>query len=306
MSNDPTKQWYKENSTICPDKGKKMCCFLYRLDFYSAVWNALNLFSALYYRIAKNSLIILAKCQEGSNIKMNLYKATAIIVAAGTGSRMKVSVNKQYLMLSGKPVLARTIEAFEKSEFISEIIVVINREDHKQFEDCILIPFKFLKITSVVDGGTDRQGSVYNGLKKVPSDTEIVCVHDGARPFVTQDNIKESVMAARKLGAACTGVPVKDTIKQADECGIVEKTLDRRLLWAIQTPQAFKREVLINAHEKAILDGFRGTDDCVLVERLGLSVQMVMGSYSNIKITTPEDLVFAEAIGKERILPELF
>jgi len=233
---------------------------------------------------------------------MSLYKTTAIIVAAGTGSRMKTSVNKQYLLLSGKPVLAHTLEVFEKSELISEIIVVINGKDRRQFEDCILIPLNFPKITSVVDGGSDRQESVYNGLKKVSSNTELVCVHDGARPFVTPDIIKESVTAAWKTGAACTGVPVKDTIKQADINGIVEKTLDRRLLWAIQTPQAFKREILINAHEKAILDGYRGTDDCVLVERLGLSVQMVMGSYSNIKITTPEDLAFAETIAKERNL----
>ncbi|NLY18246.1 MAG: 2-C-methyl-D-erythritol 4-phosphate cytidylyltransferase [Clostridiaceae bacterium] len=227
-----------------------------------------------------------------------LYKATAIIVAAGTGSRMKTSTNKQYLPLSGKPVLAHTLEVFEKSGFISEIIVVINKEEHKQFDECILTPYRFQKIKSVVDGGADRQESVYNGLKKVSSNAELVCVHDGARPFVTVDIIKESVSAAGISGAACAGVPVKDTIKQADKRGVVEKTLARRLLWAVQTPQAFKKEILINAHEKALSDGFRGTDDCVLVERLGHTVQMVMGSYSNIKITTPEDLVFAEAIAK--------
>jgi 2-C-methyl-D-erythritol 4-phosphate cytidylyltransferase len=195
-------------------------------------------------------------------------------------------------------VLAHTLEVFEKSGFISEIIVVINKEEHKQFDECILTPYRFQKIKSVVDGGADRQESVYNGLKKVSSNAELVCVHDGARPFVTVDIIKESVSAAGISGAACAGVPVKDTIKQADKRGVVEKTLDRRLLWAVQTPQAFKKEILINAHEKALSDGFRGTDDCVLVERLGHTVQMVMGSYSNIKITTPEDLVFAEAIAK--------
>ena len=179
---------------------------------------------------------------------------------------------------------------------ISEIIVVINREEHKQFEDFILIPFKFSKIKYVVDGGSDRQESVYNGLRKVSPKSEIVCVHDGARPFVTLDIIKESVITAGKTGAACVGVPVKNTIKQADKNGIVGKTLERKTLWEVQTPQVFKKEILINAHEKAISDLFRGTDDCVLVERLGQTVQMTMGSYSNIKITTPEDLAFAKAL----------
>ena len=224
-----------------------------------------------------------------------LYKASAIIVAAGTGSRMKTDINKQYLLLSTKPILAHTLETFEGSEFISEIIVVINKEEHKQFEDLILNTLAFSKIKFVVDGGSDRQESVYNGLMRVSSDAEIIVVHDGARPFVTIDIIKESLIAAANSGAACTGVPVKDTIKQVAKSGVVEKTLDRKLLWAIQTPQAFKKEVLINAHEKAISDVFRGTDDCVLVERLGQTVQMIMGSYSNIKITTPEDLAFAEA-----------
>ena len=179
---------------------------------------------------------------------------------------------------------------------ISEIIVVINREEHKQFEDFILIPFKFSKIKYVVDGGSDRQESVYNGLRKVSPKSEIVCVHDGARPFVTLDIIKESVITAGKTGAACVGVPVKNTIKQADKNGIVGKTLERKTLWEVQTPQVFKKEILINAHEKAISDLFRSTDDCVLVERLGQTVQMTMGSYSNIKITTPEDLAFAKAL----------
>lgn len=225
-----------------------------------------------------------------------LCKATAIIVAAGTGSRMKASINKQYLLLSGKPVLAQTLDVFEKSELISEIIVVINKDEHKQFEDFILTPFKFSKIKSIIDGGADRQESVFNGLAMVSPEAKIVCVHDGARPFVTLDIIKESVIAAGKTGAACVGVPCKDTIKQANKSGIVEKTLDRTTLWAVQTPQVFKTEILIKAHEKAISDGFRGTDDCVLVERLDQTVQMIMGSYSNIKITTPEDLAFAEAI----------
>lgn len=225
-----------------------------------------------------------------------LNKASAIVVAAGSGSRMNAGINKQYMLLGGKPVLAYTLEAFERSELISEIIVVINNEEHKQFEDCILIPYKFSKIKSVTYGGSTRQESVYNGLIKVTEEIEIVAVHDGARPFVTPDIISNSITAAERSGAACTGVPVKDTIKKADQNRIVEETPDREFLWAIQTPQTFKKEILINAHEKAKADGFSGTDDSVLVERLGYKVQMVMGSYSNIKITTPEDLAFAEAL----------
>jgi len=229
-----------------------------------------------------------------------LYKTSAIIVAAGSGSRMKANINKQYLLLSGsgKQILAHTLEVFESSELISEIIVVINKEEHKQFESCILNPYNFSKIKSVVDGGVDRQESVFNGLASVSGDIEIIAVHDGARPFVTLDIINNSIAAAVIGGAACVGVPVKDTIKQVNQSRIVEKTLDRKLLWSVQTPQVFKKEILINAHKKAISDVFRGTDDCVLVERLGQAVQMIMGSYSNIKITTPEDLAFAEAFVK--------
>lgn len=231
-----------------------------------------------------------------------LYKTSAIIVAAGSGSRMKANINKQYLLLSGKQILAHTLEVFESSELISEIIVVINKEEHKQFESCILNPYNFSKIKSVVDGGVDRQESVFNGLASVSGDIEIIAVHDGARPFVTLDIINNSIAAAVIGGAACVGVPVKDTIKQVNQSGIVEKTLDRSLLWSIQTPQVFKKDILINAHKKAIADGFRGTDDCTLAERIRQSVQMVMGSYSNIKITTPEDLAFAETIMAEKHL----
>lgn len=227
------------------------------------------------------------------------YKASAIVVAAGSGSRMNACINKQYLLLSGKPILAHTLEVFEGSFFVSEIIVVINREEHEQFEDCILKPYKFAKIKAVVDGGATRQESVFNGLAKVSDGIEIVAVHDGARPFVTLDIIKDSIDIAAISGAACVGVPAKDTIKQVNQSGIVEKTLERATLWSIQTPQVFSKIILKKAHRKAIADGFIGTDDCSLVERLGQPVQMVMGSYSNIKITTPEDLAFAEILVKK-------
>ncbi len=226
------------------------------------------------------------------------YKVSAIIAAAGKSTRMNTGVNKQYMTVAGKPVLAHTIEAFEKTNLISEIIVVISKEDHSVFNDCILSCYKYSKISAVVHGGSDRQASVYNGLQAVSKESAVVCVHDGARPLITPDIIINTVSAAAETGAACTGVPVKDTIKKAGGNGIIEKTLDRSRLWSIQTPQTFKREIIEKAHKNAAMEGFSGTDDSVLVERLGYPVRMIMGSYNNIKITTPEDLIFAEAVFK--------
>ncbi|NLG88609.1 MAG: 2-C-methyl-D-erythritol 4-phosphate cytidylyltransferase [Clostridiaceae bacterium] len=225
-------------------------------------------------------------------------RVSAIIAAAGKSTRMNTGMNKLYMAAAGKPVLAHTIDAFEKTAVVSEIIVVIGKEDEPVFNDCILGCYNFSKISAVVYGGNDRQASVYNGLQAVSDKSDVVCVHDGARPFVTPDIISNTVAVAYEKGAACTGVPVKDTIKKTGRNGIIEETLDRSLLWNIQTPQAFKREILEKAHKAAAGEGFRGTDDSVLVERLGYPVLMVMGSYKNIKITTPEDLIFAEAVFK--------
>lgn len=236
------------------------------------------------------------KMSETNFVKQG-KKVSAIIVAAGKGSRMNAAVNKQYLMLSNKPVLAYTLEAFEKTEMISEVILVIHREDHRLFEESVL-PYGYKKITAVAEGGTDRQASVYNGLARISSEPAIIVVHDGARPLVTPGIISNSVVSAARYGAACVGVPVKDTIKKVNPDYTVSDTPDRSVLWAIQTPQTFQREILIKAHEKAIAEGYRGTDDSVLAERLGVSVRMVMGSYTNLKITTAEDLIFAEAFLK--------
>ncbi|MBP7175234.1 MAG: 2-C-methyl-D-erythritol 4-phosphate cytidylyltransferase [Thermoclostridium sp.] len=224
-------------------------------------------------------------------------KTSAIIVAAGKGSRMNAKTNKQYLMLSNRPVLAYTLEAFEHTEIISEIILVIHPDDHQLFKECIL-PYGFSKITAVVDGGADRQASVYNALAQVSPESGIIAVHDGARPLIAPKVITDSTETAAKYGAACVGVPVKDTIKQVSPELTVIDTPDRSVLWAVQTPQTFQRDILINAHEKALSEGYRGTDDSVLVERLGVKVKMVMGSYANLKITTAEDLVFAGAFLK--------
>ena len=227
-----------------------------------------------------------------------LFRVSTIIAAAGKSTRMNAGINKQYMMAAGKPVLAHTIDVFERIGIISDIIIVIGKEDEPVFNDYILNRYKYSKISAVTYGGSDRQASVYNGLRAVSAKSDIVCVHDGARPLITPDIILNTVTAAYEKGAACVGVPVKDTIKKKGGEGIIEETLDRSMLWSIQTPQAFKREILEKAHRIAAEEGFIGTDDSVLVERLGYPVHMVMGSYKNIKITTPEDLIFAEAVLK--------
>ncbi|NLK67883.1 MAG: 2-C-methyl-D-erythritol 4-phosphate cytidylyltransferase [Clostridiaceae bacterium] len=229
-------------------------------------------------------------------MRTTFKQASAIIVAAGKGSRMKTNINKQYLLLMDKPVLAHTIDAFEKCDCISEIIVVINKNELDYFHESIIKPNNFSKITEVTQGGEDRQASVFNGLSCVSPLSDMVAVHDGARPLVTPEIIQRSVEVAAVHGVACVGVPVKDTIKKVDASQNVKQTPDRSLLWTIQTPQTFRKEILLDAHQNADISGFRGTDDSVLAERLGYNVRMVMGSYTNIKITTAEDIVFAKSI----------
>jgi 2-C-methyl-D-erythritol 4-phosphate cytidylyltransferase len=234
---------------------------------------------------------------------MKKYKemfAGVVIVAAGKGTRMNMDINKQYVEVAGKPVLVRTLEAFQNCEVINEIILVVNEQDIIYCKQDIIEKFGFSKVKSIVSGGTERQYSVYNGLKEISNSSEIVLIHDGARPFIRNEDIINSIDAAYEFGAAGVAVPVKDTIKICDSEGMIKETPDRKLMWAIQTPQAFKSPIIVEAYKKAIEDGFIGTDDCMLVERLGHKVKLVMGSYENIKITTKEDLVVAEAIIDQR------
>lgn len=225
--------------------------------------------------------------------------SSAVIVAAGRGSRMNMELNKQYVEISGKPVLARTIQVFEDSDYIDEIILVVNQQEIVFCKQNIIDCYEFTKVKTLVSGGSQRQSSVYNGLLEVSKEAEIVLVHDGARPFVSQDSLTNSIVAAVEYGAACIAVPVKDTIKIADEDGFIKQTIDRSTLWSIQTPQTFRYDIIMNAHIKAIEDGFLGTDDAVLAERSGWKVRLVMGDYNNIKITTQEDIAIAEAIASE-------
>jgi len=206
---------------------------------------------------------------------------------------------KQFLEIAGKPMVEQTISIFEKADCIDEIILVISPEEIEKAKK-----FKFKKIKKIVAGGKERQDSVNNGLKELPDDCEIVAIHDGARPFVSVDIIEESVREAKKEGAIVVGVPVKDTIKQLQTSNIkhqnkselqIEKTLNRKSLWRAQTPQVFKKEIIVKAYQ-AGYNRYQVTDDAMLVEKLGIPVKMAMGSYQNIKITTPEDLKLAKGI----------
>jgi 2-C-methyl-D-erythritol 4-phosphate cytidylyltransferase len=215
----------------------------------------------------------------------------AVIVAAGRGTRMGTKESKQYLPINGKPILVYTLEAFERAPEVSTIVLVVSKEDIVHCQSYIE-KYGLTKISAIVAGGTSRQGSVYEGLQLL--DTEWVIVHDGVRPFITTESISHCWRAAEQYGAAVIAVPVKDTIKVADEAGMVLTTPDRNSLWAIQTPQAFRRSDLVTAHQKAAFDQYEGTDDASLMERLGLPVRIVEGDYGNIKITTPDDLQWAQ------------
>lgn len=225
---------------------------------------------------------------------------SAVIVAAGKGKRMYIDMNKQYVEIEGKPIIARTLQVFEECGMIDEIILVVNEQDIIYCKKNIIDVYGFDKVKTLACGGEERQNSVYNGLAQVSGGCEIVLIHDGARPFVSEKCIIDSINAAEKHGAACLAVPVKDTIKVSDEEGFVHETLDRSTLWSVQTPQTFKYEIIMQAHKKALDEGFRGTDDAVLVERMGIRSKLVMGSYDNIKITTQEDLLMAELIARKK------
>ncbi|MCM3620399.1 2-C-methyl-D-erythritol 4-phosphate cytidylyltransferase [Sutcliffiella horikoshii] len=217
-----------------------------------------------------------------------------IVLAAGQGKRMKAGKNKQFIELAGKPVIVHTLSVFEKDPSCKEIKLVINEKEKDIFNE-LLAQYPMKKIKELVKGGEERQDSVYNGLKSL-QDEEIVLVHDGARPFISRNVIHKLVETAATEGAAIVGVPVKDTIKRVNQEGVVEETVERSSLWSIQTPQAFRFPVLMQAHEQAKAEGFLGTDEASLVERIRIPVHIVEGEYENIKLTTPDDLIIANAI----------
>lgn len=234
-------------------------------------------------------------------LKVNHYKfCSAVIVAGGKGRRMESKVNKVYIDLLGKKAIVRTLEPFQRSPLIDEIILVVNQNDLGYCESEVIDRSIFTKIKKIISGGMKRQDSVYNGLKEVSEKAELILIHDGARPLVTEDIIERSIQDAIKYGAVAVGVPVKDTIKIVDNEGFVADTLKRDTLWAVQTPQVFRRNIIFEAHSKARELGIQATDDCMLVEKLGYKVKITEGSYENIKLTTPEDVIIACALIKDR------
>lgn len=217
-------------------------------------------------------------------------KISAVIVAAGSGTRMKAGKNKVFLELLGKTILEHTVSAFENMPMIDEIIVVTNEIDEAKN-----VLSKYGKLKEIVPGGAVRGESVQNGLKVATGD--FVAIHDGARALILKEDIENVLNAAMEFGAAALGVKSKDTLKMADENGFISKTLDREFLYNIQTPQVFKLSEILELYEKCD-EVF--TDDCALFEKFGKRVKIVDGSYDNIKITTPDDMDLAERILKKR------
>ena len=223
-------------------------------------------------------------------------KVVALILAAGQGKRMGAEKNKPYLLLAEKPILFHTLREFEECPSIDGIVLIVEKHEIDHARTSIVDACGCRKVISVVAGGPKRQDSVWEGIKALNDECELVMVHDGVRPFISQVLLQRAVDTTRETGATVVAVPVKDTIKVVSREKEVLKTLDRETLWAVQTPQTFSHDLLKRAHEKARQDGFYGTDDASLVERIGVPISIIDGSYENIKITTPEDLVLGEAI----------
>ncbi|MCX7781402.1 MAG: 2-C-methyl-D-erythritol 4-phosphate cytidylyltransferase [Negativicutes bacterium] len=220
---------------------------------------------------------------------------SAIIAAAGSGRRMGKNMNKIFLPLGGQPVLLHSIKLFAAMEEVGEIIVAISPDESEQVRQ-LLAASGAAKPVKLAAGGRERQHSIANALQMVSPAAEIILVHDGARPLLAVSTAREVIAAARSCRAAGAAVPVKDTVKRVDSEEFVVDTPERSTLWAMQTPQAFAAELLREAYRQANEDGYLGTDDASLVERLGVRVKLVRGGYRNLKITTPEDLIMAEAL----------
>lgn len=221
-------------------------------------------------------------------------KYDVVIPAAGQGKRMKKGINKQFINLQDRPVIVHTLQVFEQDPWCRKVIIVVNEREVDFFKELIEVN-NIRKVSEIVKGGSERQHSVYNGLKILTDEEGIVLVHDGARPFIEQEHVHRLVEEASESKAAVLAVPVKDTMKRVRNGKVID-TVERSSLWAIQTPQAFVLSLIQYAHEKAQEKNYLGTDDASLVEAVGEDVTIVEGSYNNIKLTTPEDLIYAEAI----------
>ena len=224
---------------------------------------------------------------------MEKQKYTAIVLAAGSGKRMNSKVHKQYLIIQDRPVLYYSLKAFEDSA-VDEIVLVVGKGEEKFCRKEIVDKYGISKVKAIVEGGKERYHSVFEGLKQT-SDADYVLIHDGARPFVNQDIIRRCMQEVQKYQACVVGMPVKDTIKIADEEGYAKQTPDRKNVWMIQTPQTFSYALIDEAYEAMLkTEDTAITDDAMVLERIkGKNSKLIEGSYRNIKITTPEDLLIA-------------
>ena len=224
---------------------------------------------------------------------MEKQKYAAIVLAAGSGKRMNSKVHKQYLIIQDRPVLYYSLKEFEDSA-VDEIVLVVGKGEEEFCRREIVDKYGISKVKAIVEGGKERYHSVFEGLKQT-SDADYVLIHDGARPFVNQDIIRRCMQEVQKYQACVVGMPVKDTIKIADEEGYAKQTPDRKNVWMIQTPQTFSYALIYEAYEEMLkTEDAAITDDAMVLERTkGKKSKLIEGSYRNIKITTPEDLLIA-------------
>ncbi|MGP0595205.1 2-C-methyl-D-erythritol 4-phosphate cytidylyltransferase [Nitrospira sp. T9] len=220
----------------------------------------------------------------------------AVVPAAGLGTRMGGNTPKQYLTLGNLPLLVHSLQIFQQLEEIREVILSVPASDREYCWRKIVKPFGLEKVAKVVAGGVRRQDSVRNGLAAISDRPDGVLVHDGVRPFIDQRMVRNVIDCAGKTGAAVVAMPIHDTVKRVGASGIIQETLKREELWQIQTPQVFRYDWLVEAHQQAQQHQWEVTDDAALIERMGYPVSVVEGSCFNIKVTKPDDLVFGEAI----------
>ena len=231
---------------------------------------------------------------------------TAIVLAAGQGKRMQSKVHKQYLLLQDKPVLFYALKAFEDS-FIDDIVLVVGKDEEEYCRKEIIDKYGFKKVRAIIEGGKERYHSVAYGIKAIQWECNYIFIHDGARPFISREILNRVFEQVKKNKACVVGMPVKDTVKIADEAGFVESTPNRARVWQIQTPQVFETEVISEAYSRLLTEemrllseGVTVTDDAMVVEYfMKLPVKLVEGSYQNIKITTPEDIEIARSFLQE-------
>lgn len=220
---------------------------------------------------------------------------SCIVAAGGKGTRMGAGINKIFLDLCDIPVLAHTLQTLNDCEYINEIIIVTAECDLPGCSD-IVKEFEIDKVKTITVGGSQRQDSVKNGISEISENSQIVMVHDAARPLVTPEKLCEVITAAKEFGAAALGVPEKNTLKNIDDNGFITETVDRSKMYAIHTPQVFRKDLIVSMYENADRNNISATDDCYLAEIMDVKIKMVTDNYDNIKITTQDDLMVAEQI----------